>query len=138
MLAAVATKPYRLIRDRFRHGHYTIRSGWRRSRAALQPLLLADGTALAHKGLETKTLPSRFTEKERIACSGSERIRVIVDKDRAIADSWNIAEYLRTRTAIIRASRRAWRPGACQVHQRLGRRRMLALFGGLAGAAATV
>jgi glutathione S-transferase len=49
--------------------------------------------ALAHKGLETNTVPWRFTE-ERIAFSGSERVPVIVDKDRAIADSWNIAEYL--------------------------------------------
>ncbi|MBV9786069.1 MAG: glutathione S-transferase family protein [Acidisphaera sp.] len=50
--------------------------------------------ALAHKGLPTQTLPWRFTEGERIAFSGSEKVPVIVDDGRAVADSWAIAVYL--------------------------------------------
>jgi glutathione S-transferase len=50
--------------------------------------------ALAHKGLETETIPWRLVEKERIAASRSTTVPVIVDKGSFIADSWVIAEYL--------------------------------------------
>jgi glutathione S-transferase len=50
--------------------------------------------ALAHKGLPVRTLPWRFTEKERIAPSGQGRVPVLVDNGRWIADSWVIANYL--------------------------------------------
>lgn len=50
--------------------------------------------ALAHKGLEHETLPWRFTEKDRIAFAGSDKVPVLVDGDRVVADSWAIAEYL--------------------------------------------
>lgn len=50
--------------------------------------------ALAHKGLAFETVPWRFTEKEAIAFSGSATVPVIVDGDRAVADSWAIARYL--------------------------------------------
>jgi glutathione S-transferase len=50
--------------------------------------------ALAHKGLPVKTIPWRFTEKERIASSGQGRVPVLVDDGRWIADSWAIAEHL--------------------------------------------
>jgi glutathione S-transferase len=50
--------------------------------------------ALAHKGLPVETLPWRFVEKQRLAFAGSERVPVIADAGRSVADSWNIAEYL--------------------------------------------
>ena len=53
--------------------------------------------ALAHKRLPVETIPWRFTEKDRIAQSGQERVPVLVDGDKWIADSWTIAEYLEDR-----------------------------------------
>ncbi len=50
--------------------------------------------ALAHKGLEASFEPVRFTEKEKIAFSGSTTVPVLKDGERAIADSWEIACYL--------------------------------------------
>jgi glutathione S-transferase len=50
--------------------------------------------ALAHKGLEVKTIPWRFTEKDVIAFSEQDRVPVIRDGDRVVSDSWAIAEYL--------------------------------------------
>jgi len=50
--------------------------------------------ALAHKGLTVETIPWRFTEKDRIAASGQGRVPVLVDGDKWVADSWDIACYL--------------------------------------------
>ena len=50
--------------------------------------------ALAHKGLAVEAVPWRFTEKDVIAFSGQGRVPVIRDGDRAVHDSWAIAEYL--------------------------------------------
>lgn len=50
--------------------------------------------ALAHKGLPVETVPWRFTEKDVIARSGQTRVPVLVDGERWIADSWQIANYL--------------------------------------------
>jgi glutathione S-transferase len=50
--------------------------------------------ALAHKGLAVETIPWRFTEKDVIAFSGQERVPVLLDGDKTIADSWAIACYL--------------------------------------------
>lgn len=50
--------------------------------------------ALAHKGLPAKTIPWRFTEKDRIAPSGQGRVPVVIDDGRWIADSWAIANHL--------------------------------------------
>jgi glutathione S-transferase len=50
--------------------------------------------ALAHKGLSGETIPWRFTEKERIAFSGQERVPVLFDGQTTISDSWAIANYL--------------------------------------------
>lgn len=50
--------------------------------------------ALAHKGLEAKTVPWRFTEKEAIAFSGQKAVPVIRDGTRDVHDSWSIATYL--------------------------------------------
>lgn len=53
--------------------------------------------ALAHKGLAVETIPWRFTEKTAISASGQDRVPVLVDGDKWIADSWTIAEYLEDR-----------------------------------------
>ena len=50
--------------------------------------------ALKHKGLAFETVPWRFTEKDVIAAHGSKTVPVLVDGDRAVADSWDIAVYL--------------------------------------------
>jgi glutathione S-transferase len=50
--------------------------------------------ALAHKGLEVETIPYRYADKPTIAFAGAERVPVIVDGERPVADSWNIAAYL--------------------------------------------
>jgi glutathione S-transferase len=50
--------------------------------------------ALAHKGLEYRTVPWRFTEKDVIAFSGSTTVPVIRDGETVVADSWRIALYL--------------------------------------------
>src|SRR4051812_18492162 len=50
--------------------------------------------ALMHKGLQFDTIPWRFTEKSVIAPYHSERVPVILDAHRAVADSWTIAQYL--------------------------------------------
>lgn len=50
--------------------------------------------ALAHKGLAVETIPWRFTEKQEIAFSGQGRVPVLIDGDKVIYDSWDIACYL--------------------------------------------
>jgi glutathione S-transferase len=50
--------------------------------------------ALAHKGLEVETLPWRFTDKDVIAFSGQGRVPVLLDGEKVVADSWEIALYL--------------------------------------------
>ena len=50
--------------------------------------------ALAAKGLAAETIPWRFTEKDALAAHGAEKVPVLLHGDRAIADSWAIAEYL--------------------------------------------
>jgi glutathione S-transferase len=50
--------------------------------------------ALAHKGLPVETIAWRFADKPAIAFSGQDRVPVLVDGDRVIADSWKIAVYL--------------------------------------------
>lgn len=50
--------------------------------------------ALAHKGLAVETVPWRFTEKDAIAFSGQGRVPVLLDGDKVVSDSWDIACYL--------------------------------------------
>jgi glutathione S-transferase len=50
--------------------------------------------ALAHKGLSAESIPWRFTEKAAIAPHGSEKVPVMLDGERAVVDSWVIANYL--------------------------------------------
>ena len=50
--------------------------------------------ALAHKGLESETIPWRFTEKAAIAPYKSEKVPVLLDGEKSVVDSWEIANYL--------------------------------------------
>jgi glutathione S-transferase len=50
--------------------------------------------ALAHKNLEYETVPWHLTDKAAIAFSGGDKVPVLVDGDKVIADSQDIAEYL--------------------------------------------
>lgn len=52
--------------------------------------------ALAHKGLPFEPVPWRGVEKDRIARSGGETVPVLVDGDRWIGESWDIAIHLET------------------------------------------
>jgi len=50
--------------------------------------------ALAHKGLGAESIPWRFTEKAAISPHNSEKVPVLLDGDKAVVDSWAIANYL--------------------------------------------
>ncbi len=50
--------------------------------------------ALKHKGLDFEGVAWRFTEKDRIAFAGTQKVPVLVDGDFAIHDSAEIAAYL--------------------------------------------
>jgi len=50
--------------------------------------------ALAHKELDTASIPWRFSEKGAIAPHNSEKVPVLIDGETSVADSWAIANYL--------------------------------------------
>jgi glutathione S-transferase len=50
--------------------------------------------AVAHKRLRLETIPWRYTDKAEIAGYGADRVPVVLDGGRSVADSWRIAEYL--------------------------------------------
>ena len=50
--------------------------------------------ALKHKGLDFEGVPWRFTEKDRIAFAGADKVPVLVDGEVSIHDSPAIAAYL--------------------------------------------
>jgi glutathione S-transferase len=50
--------------------------------------------ALRHKGLDFETIAWRFTEKDIIARTRQGRVPVLVDDERWVHDSWEIALYL--------------------------------------------
>jgi glutathione S-transferase len=50
--------------------------------------------ALAQKGLHAETIPVRFTDKDRYAFSGQGLVPVLIDGERVVNDSWDIARYL--------------------------------------------
>ncbi len=53
--------------------------------------------ALAAKGLAAETIPWRFMQKDVIAPHGAEKVPVLIHDERAVHDSWAIAEYLEER-----------------------------------------
>jgi glutathione S-transferase len=53
--------------------------------------------ALAHKGLETETVPWRFQEAANLPQPNEGRVPVIRDGAEVVHDSWTIAEYLEDR-----------------------------------------
>jgi glutathione S-transferase len=50
--------------------------------------------ALAHKGLDTKTIPVRFGEKAKLGFSGQKLVPVLRDGQTIVCDSWDIGLYL--------------------------------------------
>jgi glutathione S-transferase len=50
--------------------------------------------ALAHKGLDVESIPWRFTENDAIAPYKADKVPVLLDGDKAVVDSWAIANYL--------------------------------------------
>ena len=50
--------------------------------------------ALAHKGLAFESVPWRFTETDRLAFAGHDKVPVLVDGERVVPESWAIALYL--------------------------------------------
>lgn len=50
--------------------------------------------ALAHKGLDTKTIPVRFGEKHKVEFSGQPLVPIIRDGSTVVTDSWDIGLYL--------------------------------------------
>ncbi len=58
------------------------------------PFVWRTRMALAHKGLTFERVPWRFTESDVIAAYGAQKVPVLIDGPKAIADSWVIFEYL--------------------------------------------
>jgi glutathione S-transferase len=50
--------------------------------------------AMAIKGLDFESIPWRFTEKDRLAFAQHDKVPVLVDAERAIPESWDIARHL--------------------------------------------
>ncbi len=49
---------------------------------------------LAYKNIPYTTVPIRFSDKDKLAFSGQDRVPVIKDGDTVVYDSWTIAGYL--------------------------------------------
>jgi len=62
--------------------------------APFSPYCWRTRMALAHKGLSAETIPWCFTDKDAIAPHGSEKVPLLLDGERAVVDSWTIANYL--------------------------------------------
>jgi len=78
--------------------------------------------ALAHKGLEVETIPWRYADKPILKkLANWERVPVIVDRGRAVADSWAIANYLEDlypeRPSLFGAGPASGRAGAAQLNE---------------------
>lgn len=50
--------------------------------------------AMAIKGLDFESVPWRFTERDRLAFAQHDKVPVLVDGDRTVPESWDIAQYL--------------------------------------------
>src|SRR5690606_2759748 len=53
--------------------------------------------ALAHKGVAVEYVPVRLSDKPAIAFSGGQTVPILVDGERTVRDSWEIACYLEDR-----------------------------------------
>jgi glutathione S-transferase len=49
---------------------------------------------LAYKNIPYTPVPIRFSDKDKLAFSGQDRVPVIKDGDKVVYDSWTIARYL--------------------------------------------
>src|SRR3546814_3903555 len=63
--------------------------------------------ALAHKGVEARLIPWRFSESEAIAFSNQRLVPILVHDGQVITDSWHIAQHIEgsypDRTALFRS-----------------------------------
>src|SRR3546814_1799756 len=50
--------------------------------------------ALAHKGVEARLIPWRFSESEAIAFSNQRLVPILVHDGQVITDSWHIAQHI--------------------------------------------
>ena len=69
--------------------------------------------ALEHKSLAAETVPWRFVEKDIIAFSGQKTVPVLVDGDKIVSDSWEIARYLEG--AYSERPQPVWRTGGRRI-----------------------
>jgi glutathione S-transferase len=60
----------------------------------LRPFCWRSSMALAHKNLDLASLPWRFTGTDRLAFAGHEKVPVLVDGERVVADFWAIMQRL--------------------------------------------
>ena len=67
---------------------------WRGYCSAVQSILLAHPRGFGTQGSDRRNDTRAFTEKAATAHSGQERVPVIEDGGRVLADSWKIANYL--------------------------------------------
>lgn len=58
------------------------------------PFCWRSKAVLAYKNIPYTTVPIRFSDKDKLAFSGQERVPVIKDGDKVVYDSWTIARYL--------------------------------------------
>jgi len=62
--------------------------------ARFSPYCWRTKAVLTHKNLPYSTIPVCFTDKDKIAFSGQDRVPVIKDEGTVVHDSWAIAQYL--------------------------------------------
>jgi len=60
----------------------------------LSPFCWRTRMALKHKGLDAKIEAVGYSEKEKLAFSGQDRVPILVDGKTTVTDSWRIACYL--------------------------------------------
>jgi glutathione S-transferase len=58
------------------------------------PFCWRSKAVLAYKNIPYTTVPIRFSDKDKLAFSGQDRVPVIKDGDKVVYDSWTIARYL--------------------------------------------
>jgi len=58
------------------------------------PFCWRSKAVLAYKKIPYTTVPIRFSDKDKLAFSGQDRVPVIKDAEAVVSDSWSIAKYL--------------------------------------------